>query len=417
METVIETALTDKRKNGLYYKFIFAAYFLYMISIATKMCYTAEMVSMMGDFSVSKAEISKGLTVYYFIYAVGQFTASFMMKRINMKWLVISSIAVSGVSFLFVPFVSELYYMWIILAVNGLCHAGIYGGCMHFYALHLPESLSPFASKVVSTGVTVGTALAYGVSAFFVAFFSWRYTFIFFSLLSFISIFFFAYYEKKVEKVGELKEKKGENKREKPEASKETKKRVRTVIAFLLCSTVLLSVIYYGLSFWVPNLMKEVHNMPDAYSILVTLLIPLLAMPGPLVSVSLCKKRKNYFLICAIFAAISLAVTLILFFAYGANIILALLLSALSLFFIRGIMNLVSPYIPLTLKREYDTGKLSYLTNAFLAVGAGVIPSLAGKIIDSYGWGSYYLTFVVIIAACLVLFLFGALYLKKNQTK
>lgn len=415
METVIETALTDKRKNGLYYKFIFAAYFLYMISVAAKMCYTAEMVSMMGDFSVSKAEISKGLTVYYFIYAIGQFSVSFIMKRINMKWFMICSILISAASFLFVPFVDELYYMWIILGLNGLCHAGIYGGCMHFFALHLPERLSPFAAKVTSTGVTVGTALAYGVSAFFVAVSSWRHTFLFFSLVSILSVILFAYYEKKMAGAGEARVKKEEVGA--IVASEEKRKKVKTIIAFLLCSSILLSVIYYGISFWVPNLMKEVHQMPDAYSILITILVPLLAMPGPIVSVSLCKKRKNYFAICAMFTFLSLAVISILLFAYKTNIIVALLLSSLSLFFIRGTLNLVSPYIPLLLKKECDTGKLSYLTNSVLAVGAGVIPSLAGKIIDGYGWGSYYVAFMIVATVCFALFLLGALYLKKTQEK
>lgn len=415
METVIETALTDKRKNGLYYKFIFAAYFLYMISVAAKMCYTAEMVSMMGDFSVSKAEISKGLTVYYFIYAIGQFSVSFIMKRINMKWFMICSILISAASFLFVPFVDELYYMWIILGLNGLCHAGIYGGCMHFFALHLPERLSPFAAKVTSTGVTVGTALAYGVSAFFVAVSSWRHTFLFFSLVSILSVIIFAYYEKKMAGAGEARVKKEEVGA--IVASEEKRKKVKTIIAFLLCSSILLSVIYYGISFWVPNLMKEVHQMPDAYSILITILVPLLAMPGPIVSVSLCKKRKNYFAICAMFTFLSLAVISILLFAYKTNIIVALLLSSLSLFFIRGTLNLVSPYIPLLLKKECDTGKLSYLTNSVLAVGAGVIPSLAGKIIDGYGWGSYYVAFMIVATVCFALFLLGALYLKKTQEK
>jgi sugar phosphate permease len=415
METVIETALTDKRKNGLYYKFIFAAYFLYMISVAAKMCYTAEMVSMMGDFSVSKAEISKGLTVYYFIYAIGQFSVSFIMKRINMKWFMICSILISAASFLFVPFVDELYYMWIILGLNGLCHAGIYGGCMHFFALHLPERLSPFAAKVTSTGVTVGTALAYGVSAFFVAVSSWRHTFLFFSLVSILSVIIFAYYEKKMAGAGEARVKKEEVGA--IVASEEKRKKVKTIIAFLLCSSILLSVIYYGISFWVPNLMKEVHQMPDAYSILITILVPLLAMPGPIVSVSLCKKRKNYFAICAMFTFLSLAVISTLLFAYKTNIIVALLLSSLSLFFIRGTLNLVSPYIPLLLKKECDTGKLSYLTNSVLAVGAGVIPSLAGKIIDGYGWGSYYVAFMIVATVCFALFLLGALYLKKTQEK
>ena len=415
MNEVETPILADKKKDLLYYKFMFAAYFLYMISVAVKMCYTAEMVSMMGDFGVAKAEISKGLTVYYFIYAVGQFLASFIIKRVNMKRLMSFSILLSAVSFLLVPFADKLYYMWIILGVNGLCHAGIYGGCMHLFARHLPDRLSSSASKLVSTGVTVGTALAYGVSAFFVAVSSWRHTFLFFSLISILSVVLFAYYEKKVEGLGEANVKTEEVGT--IVVSEEKRKKVKTIIAFLLCSSILLSIIYYGISFWVPNLMKEVHQMPDAYSILITILVPLLAMPGPIVSVSLCKKRKNYFAICAIFAFLSLGITSILLFAYRTNIVVALLLSSLSLFSIRGTLNLVSPYIPLLLKKEYDTGKLSCLTNSVLAVGAGVIPSLAGKIIDSYGWESYYMTFILVTVVCFTVFLFVALYLKKTDKK
>ena len=91
-ERVSVRKIYDKR----YFYYVYACFFIYLMTIAIKMCYSAQMVSIMEDFNASKSEISKGLTVYYFIYAVAQIVLAPQVKRMNMRnFLVASPLCIS----------------------------------------------------------------------------------------------------------------------------------------------------------------------------------------------------------------------------------------------------------------------------------------------------------------------------------
>ena len=408
------TKIYDKR----YFYYIYACFFIYLMTIAIKMCYSAQMVSIMEDFNASKAEISKGLTVYYFIYAIAQIVLAPQVKRINMRnFLVITSL-LSAVSFGCVFFCTSLVQIWVILALNGVLQSGVYGGFMSLFGKYLPDGMSEYVSNVLSLGLPLGTALTYGASAFFVACFSWRYTFMFFAALFILSVFVFLLAERRVKIILH------ETVRSKAPEAKERivpeKKGGGMLIFYITIISLFVSVIYYGMTNWVPSLLKEVHGMPAQYSILVTILIPFSMIPGPILATYSCEKHKNYFGVGTIFGIVSLVLSLGLFFLYDSNIVSAILLSAATLLFLRGLLNMVCTYIPLILKKSYDAGKLSMISNALASLGAGIAPFVTGMIMDTNGganWSGYYIFILAFGFMTVISLFFATKYLKKTQNR
>ena len=404
----------DKR----YFYYIYACFFVYLMTIAIKMCYSAQMVSIMEDFNASKSEISKGLTVYYFIYAVAQIVLAPQVKRMNMRNFLVVASLLSAVSFGCVFFCTSLGQIWVILALNGILQSGIYGGIMSLFGKYLPDGISEYVSNVLSLGLPLGTALTYGASALFVACFSWRYTFLFFAIMFILSVFVFILAERRVKII--LHETVKSKVPEKKERIVPKKKSGGMLIFYITIISLLVSIIYYGMTNWVPNLLKEVHGMPAQYSILVTILIPFSMIPGPILATRSCEKHKNYFGVGAVFCVISLVLSLALFFLYSANIVTAILLSAASLLFLRGLLNMVCTYVPLILKKSYEAGKLSMISNALASFGAGIAPFVTGLIMDKNGsanWRGYYIFILAFVAASSIVLFFASRYLKKTQKK
>ncbi|MBQ3596811.1 MAG: MFS transporter [Clostridia bacterium] len=395
-----------------YILLIVSAYFMYLMSIAIKMIYSAQLVEIGPFFGVEKSKLSLGLTFYYVVYAVAQIVVSPFLKKINLKKFLAVTVFLSSISFGLVKFCTELWQIYIILSLNGIFQLGIYGGCMGVFSKYLPDYMSATVTNILSTGMAFGTALAYGFSFVFVEFFTWQDTFVFFAILSFVSIVFFYIVLSRVEK-------------NVPEVSTTLKRAVKTktykranafiLISFLCAAALLSCVSYYGLTNWFPSLLKEVFGVPSQYSILITLLVPFGVFYGPFLSSGLCRKFNNYFVVASIFSLVGLLLSIALVFLYSSNIVIVIIINVLLMFFARGYINLISSYIPLRIRGMFDTGSACMVINAVACVSAAFTPLITAVIADNFGWK--YL-FIFIFFACLVWFittLIGTIWADRNK--
>ena len=395
-----------------YILLIISAYFLYLMSIAIKMIYSAQLVEIGPFFGVEKSDLSLGLTFYYVVYAVAQFVVSPFLKKINIKKFLAVTVFLSGISFGLIKFCSELWQIYIILSLNGIFQLGIYGGCMWAFSKYLPDYLSATVTNILSTGMALGTALAYGFSFLFVEFLTWKDTFLFFSVLTIISIIVFYIVLTKVEKnVPQVSTSVSNNVK-----TKTTNKNNVFVLISLLCATsLLLCVSYYGLTNWFPSLLKEVFGVPSQYSILITLLVPLGVFFGPFLSSGMCKKFNNYFVVATIFSLIGLLLSIALVFLYDSSILIAIVVNILIMFFARGCINLVTSYIPLRIRGMFDTGSTCMLVNATACLSAAFTPLITAVIADNYGWKYLFVFICLASAVCFVATLLGVIWSKKKK--
>ncbi len=409
--------LPEHKQNKKYYiHLLISAYLLYVVSIAIKLCYSAQMVEIGPHFGVEKSMLSIGLTIYYFVYAVAQLLLTFFVKKLNLKKFIGITVLLSGVTFSLMMFVSEIWQAWLILGLNGIFQVAIWGGCMSIFGKYFPDYLMQTVSNVMSTGMAMGTFLSYGVSALFVSILSWQWTFLFFGILTVASVIYFYISEKKIEKnVGEIKINTKISYVTSGNKPQNKKVFVFILMTFIGVFSFVVTIVYYALTNWVPNFLKEVHNVPSSYSILITLLLPVGIFFGPFVSNYFCKKYHNYFAVLIPFLILATVVMSLMIFLYDYNLILGIIMPVLILFLIRAVMNVLLAYLPLKMRGLIETGKSSLILNALACISAAIIPFISALVMESFGWQAFFIFITVIGGLSLILSIIGAIWVHKRK--
>lgn len=400
--------LPEHQKNKKYYlNLLISAYLLYTVSIAIKMVYSAQMVEIGPYFGVDKTQLSIGLTIYYIVYAIAQIAFSFVIKKINIKNFVGITVILSALSFGLMAIITDLWQAWVILAVNGVFQIGIWGGCMKIFGKYMPDYTTTQVTNIMSTGMASGTALAYGFSALFTALLSWKWTFLLFSFLSIATVIYFMISTKMVEKnVQPVVLNLNSNNLTNKEQSKANQITVILLVVFLCVVSMAVSIIYYGLTNWFPNLLKDVYAVPSEYSILITFLVPVGVFFGPFFANLLSQKYKNYFSVGIPLMIITIVASTLMWLFYNISIIFAIVITLIVLFFVRGYMNVLLAYIPLKIRNFIETGKISLIENACACISAAITPFISATIIDNLGWSAFYLIILICAVATLLLTVF-----------
>lgn len=418
----MNTAVKDKNKK--YYAMLIASgFFLYLMSICIKMVYSAELVTIIPYFNTTKSDAALGLTFYYVAYSATQLLIATKIKIKNFKRFLCVTTLLSSLSFGMIIISNSMWQIWIILGLNGIFQSSVWGGIMHYFGKYLPDSYSNAVSLIMSLAFALGTAVAYGASSAFVAVLNWKYTFVFFAALMLISLILFAVSEKIVKArvcKTEVKES-GEEKlyiRDDSIINTISKKNLYKLVFYLCGMTFLVCCIYYGLTNWVPSLLKEVHGVGDSYSMLITILIPVGTMFGPVVANYACEKNGMVFRALTLLSLIVSVFPLILIFAYDFNIVFFIIASVILLFFNRGMMNLICGYLPLKLRHVLNSGSGAMLFNAASCMGAAIVPTATGYLMDVSGensWRNLYIMISVCAILLLLLSLNGAIKQKNKR--
>ena len=409
--------LPEHNKNKKHYlNLLISAYLLYVVSIAIKLCYSAQMVEIGPHFGVEKSTLSIGLTIYYIVYAVAQLLLTLFVKKLNLKKFIGITVLLSGVSFSLMMFVGEIWQVWLILGLNGIFQVAIWGGCMSIFGKYFPDYLMQTVSNVMSTGMAMGTFLSYGISALFVSILSWQWTFLFFGLLTILTVVYFYISEKRIEKnVGEIKVNTNHNHFTSSNKSQNKGLFIFLLMFFIGVFSFIVTIVYYALTNWVPNFLKEIHDVPSSYSILITLLLPVGIFFGPFVSNYFCKRFTNYFAVLIPFLVGSVIVMLLMIFLYDYSLILGIVMPVLILFLIRAVMNVLLAFLPLKMRDVIETGKSSLILNALACISAAIIPFITALVMESFGWQAFFIFITIIGGISLILSIIGAVWVHKRK--
>ncbi len=409
----MEITKTDKK---IYIWIIASCFVMYTMSISIKMVYSAELVSIISYFNTTKSVASLGLTVYYLIYAAAQLLLSMKKKKFDMhKFLVYTTVA-SAISFGAVIFATNIWQVWIILALNGILQSSVWGGIIQCLTKFLPEEWFNRTSIILSLAFALGTAISYGTSALGVAFFDWKFAFVLFAVLLLISLVVFCVVIHLAKRrFGDVDHAAASTKGVDESALRQPmdRRKVIVMLGFILFVDFFVCSLYYGTTNWVPSLLKEVHGVPESYSLLITILVPVSMSPGPILANTYAERTGKIYNVCTAFLALCSMCMLTMIFLHGANLVLAIVLSLLSLFFNRGIVNLLSGYMPFKLNRVVPAGKTSLMINAVACIGAAVMPFVTGLIMDHFGWTAYYICMFAVAAVMTLVFIFAS----RNENK
>lgn len=379
---------------------------VYTCSYLGKLGYNANITQMEEMYSVSHATAGMVSSFFFFAYGIGQIFNGIFCKKYNIRFVVLCSLLVSGFMNILVG-ISDSFtlikYYWLI---NGAALSVIWPSLIRLLSETLDKENIGRAVVAMGTTVATGTFFVYGLSALFVAFAS--YTIIFFVagvLLPLIAVIWFSAYPNLVR-----------TEKEQSEESTLTslvKTKKNTVFWISVCILALFAVVDNlvkdGLTTWVPMILKEMYSLPDYISILLTLILPILAIFGTSTAVMLHKKIKDFILLSTtlFFVATILIGVVILCSPIGLVIVTLGCLGVIACL-MSGVNNIITSMAPLYWKDRMNSGRLAGILNGFCYLGSTLSSYSLGVVADFGGWNA---VFRLLFVLCIISVVIGCFYL------
>lgn len=392
---------------------ILSCWLIYTFSMCMKMAYSGAMSSIKREYGVSNVTASLPITLYYAFYAAIQFVLALIITRINLKLYMAVTFIVSGLSFIVVFFYSPMWFVGTVLAVNGVTLGAVWCGSVLVFGKFLSQKTMRNALLFMGIGFSAGSAMSFGVSALAANLGNWRISFIVFGAAFLISAVYFIFALSSAEKAGikPVEEKVDIGK----QTYKADKSDVKPLLIMSTAAVLFCCVLYYGFTNWMPTILESIFGMPTANANLITTLFPIVVYVGPVLAVVLCDKIKNDFLVTLIFCALSTAISLVLCFVFGLNVVFTVVVILALGICLRLLISLFGSLVSLHTREYFNSGKSSALINAVACIAAAVSPFLIALILDVSG-NDWKLSFLVLFVFSAVMFSISMVFYVISKT-
>ncbi len=388
---------------------------VYACSYIGKLSYNANISQIGPDFGVSYAECGMVSTFFFFAYGIGQVVNGFLCKRYNVKYVIFGSLAVASAMNILVTLVSDFALIKYIWLINGVAMSFLWTSLIRLLSETLPDEDMNMAIIAMGTTVATGTFFVYGMSSIFAAIASYQLTFIIAAaaMLTVSLIWLFSYNRlTDVEQSGNK-----EATEHAPHIHGKVSGSVYVLIVVLAFFAVANNFMKDGLTSWTPDILSKLYNTPGWLSILLTLLLPIMAIMGTVVAVNLQKKTKNFVLtVTLLFLISAVLMGVVIGFISTPYLIITIVCFAIVSCLMAGVNNVITSMVPLSMKGDMNSGKIAGILNGFCYLGSTVSSYGLGVIADAFDWAAVFFTllgvsiFVILIGGAYVLFK------KKNKT-
>ena len=383
---------------------------VYTCSYLGKLGYNANITQIESVFGVSHATAGMVSTFFFFAYGIGQIVNGLLCKKYNIRYVVFGSLLISGLMNALVGLsnnFSLVKYFWLI---NGGALSVLWPSLIRLLSETMDEKNMPRAVIVMGTTVATGTFFVYGLSALFVKFLT--YTVMFFVagiLLPTIALLWIVVYPHLVKTKKEAC----------IQVQTEEKKRGLTglwiPILIMAVFAVVDNLTKDGLTTWVPMILKETYGLPDYVSILLTMLLPILAIFGTTVAVALRKKIKDFVVLCAfLFASSAFFISVVILCLPSGIFVVTLASFGIVACLMSGVNNVITSMAPLYWKKRVNSGMLAGILNGCCYLGSTISAYGLGAIADVGGWNS---VFYLLFGICALCTLLGVLYMTVRKKK
>ena len=366
----------------------------YVAAYIGRLNFNAYIEPIRDQLGATKTELGVVSSFFFFSYGVGQLVHGILSRKYNTRWSVLVALVGSAAVNAAMPLCSGVAAMRFIWLFNGAFQSILWSSLIKTLSERLSDEMLPKAIVIMSTPAALGTFLAYGMSALLAAkgaAFRWVF-FLPAALLTVVGVLWFVVLQKadvalRADETAYVPPKK--------ERPKLTPAFVFTAVC-LLFAAIANGFIKDGVTTWTPSILKENYGMPDSLSILITVLLPLIAIGGAWFSTTLHKKQKNAAALNGILYCIETIVLLLVLFVTrtqqtAGNPVFPVALFGVSAMMMAAVNNVITSIVPMYLRDRMDSGLLAGVLDTFCYVGSTLSTALLGYIADHGSWDRVFL--------------------------
>lgn len=374
---------------------LFLSWLAYTAGNVGRMNYAASMVAIIQETGAAKTIAGLVSSFFFFAYGAGQLLNGLLCHKYDSRLFIFAALMLAAVANFCMPFcdsVSAMKWFWLL---NGIVQSVLWSSLVKLQSEYLNEKDIGRSIIVMSTTTASGTFIAYGLSALNIAFFSWRITFYIAAALliasGFAWLFGIGYVQKHLPKFDIKKTVQTKN-----------GKCISAPIIFSLCLVCAFAAangfVKDGINIWMPNLLFEVYDIESYFSIILTLLLPLVSIFGAYLAKLAYQKIPNDVLLIGLFFVVGGGLTALIFWLYQDTMFGTVALFAVVSCIIAAVNNLITAAIPFRLRTVGRSGFFAGILNAFCYAGSTLTSFLLGALADKSGWNA-----VILLLMCALL--------------
>lgn len=386
METVSKI---DSRKEN---KIIFICWLAYTAAYVGRLNFNASIVAIISDLGVTKADAGLVSSFFFFAYGAGQLINGILSKKYNAKIMIFLSLIISAVMNVLMPICGDISLMKFIWMGNGIVQSVLWSTLIKTLSDFVSDKKLPKAILAMSTTVAIGTLVAYGISSVSVRFGTWKIVFYVASIVLVISaIIWFTLFGNNPKKAIE-------------EEQKSEKVKMGRVVLLALFITAFAGIangfIKDGINTWVPSVLYEEFGISQSFSILLTLLLPMVSTLGAAIAKKVHEKIPSHAAMNFIFYIFSALLCGGILLSLKLHSIVAIMVCFICVACgMSMINNVITSMFALDYRRLLNAGFAAGLLNTFCYIGSTVTSYTLGAVSQTRGWNA---VFIIMLAVCVV---------------
>ena len=383
---------------------IFLCWLAYSTSYLGKVNYAANITQVEKFYGVTHAQSGLVSTLLFFSYGAFQIINGIFCKRYNSRFIIFLGLFGSGVINLIIGFTTNFTLLTILWFLNGIMLAFLWSSLIKTLTETLSKEYMAKASIAMGTTVAVGTFVIYALSALFASLDAFKWSFITAGIImpTVATIWYFL-----LPKITSKIEKSDENKEllNQVNSNPLEKKRIYLTVFTFFVMAIAINLIKDGLITWVPSILKETYNLDDALSIILTLALPVFALFGNVLGVTLHKKIPDFVMQVSLMFLISGGLIGVVIAGLSLNqFVLTLVCFALVCLLISSCNSMVTGIFPLFMKGKVNSGLIAGLINGCCYLGSTISSYGLGSVADAYGWTAVFWLLLGVCAFMLVIY-------------
>ena len=389
---------------------VIALWIIYASAYFGRTCYSAAIASIVSSGIYTKSEIGLVGTAFFICYGAGQIISGIAGDRVNPFGMVLLGALGSSVCCFSMAFTKSLALMAVIWGTNGIFQSMLWAPLLRIFSQTINSELREKAVLNIALSLPVGTVCAYLLSTIIIKYSSWNYIFICGGsviLAAFVvGLLFVLSSEKSMTKTVVKNEK----------TDKNTKSGFLPVIIssgllIIIIPSFLHGMMRDGITNWVPTMITEEYGVLPAFSVFLTVVLPIFNAFGAYIITPLyrklgCNEMKTAG-ICGIFALIPMV---LLLFIGKIPVIVSVILLALTTMSMYSLNYLIVSRVPVRFAESGHTSSVTGLLNSFAYIGCAVSSYGFGAVSQKAGWSA---VIVIWIISALLTSLFAFLSNKK----
>ncbi len=376
---------------------IFIAWLVYTVSYFGKVNYSANITQIMEFYQISKAEAGIVPSFFFFSYGIGQVLNGLLCKKYNIRWMIFLSLFTSGVINFVIAVTTDFQIIKWLWMLNGFALSILWPTLVRLLSEVLPQKDLGKSSVVMGTTVALGTLVIYGLSSLYVYFGMFKMAFYTAAAVDVIVAVIWMIFFKKTtnmansEKIKEDVLHNDTSIEQKDNNDRNDKKAICIMICVLCLYAIIVNLTKDGLTTWVPSILKEEFGIKDSLSILLTLLLPIVAIFGNIFALEVHKRIPEYVTHSFVVFAISGGVIgMIIASITFKQFILTLAGLVLVNFLASSLNSLITGIFPIFMRGKVNSGLFAGILNGFCYVGSTISSYGLGVVAGDFGWISVF---------------------------